>query len=631
MAVATITLFDFVTDATDTAVPNVKVRLTFGYNAATTADGILQPSVQETITDSTGKFTFSKVIPNDLIAPANTVYLIETPFRSYLVAPQSGNGSSQQSTAANVIVNNPLALAPYTGLTSLTVSGPITATGLVTAVGGEVISGGTGATLNASGDLAVRSITASSGSGPFSPTALAGGADYNAAVRIIGGAPWRDLTHPTYGLSTGGTAAANTTAITNALAAAAAGEILIAPPGTYNHNAVTWNKRVSMAGASGQGSVFNYSPTTGTAWTINPANQINDPRTFGFYNVALQGGAVGSGNFANATTGMNVACDYFHCVDVPSQQWGLGLTFGNNAFFLVFTRCDWQFNNQTLIFPSGLTGSGENIRWEDCTFVNSQTFTNAVQFNGNGDFYLNSPSIDNGQLAVTGLGANVRVFAGHFEVVGQNPSAAYISQTAGTLTIHGGTLLVPTGNTNLVNAMTFTDSGDAGNAAVYISGLHAFSNFAATACSISGGIHAFVFMDTQGSWSNGVVNQTTGTFITGSRTGSLIRTSGISGSISNQLDTTMVSGADASFNNAFTFTLTAARLIAVPINLTKGQRITFLPLQDGTGGWAVTWAAGFKGVTWSNTGNTAGKRSSVSFVADSTTTMIQDCAQAPWV
>jgi hypothetical protein len=141
MSVATISLWEAITDVADVPVPNATVTLAFGYNGATTADGLLQPSVRRLQTDSTGKVTFPKVIPNDLISPANTVYVITTPFSTYEVAPQSGNGSSQQSTAANVIVNAPLALAPYTGLSSLTVSGPITATGLVTAMGNESIYG----------------------------------------------------------------------------------------------------------------------------------------------------------------------------------------------------------------------------------------------------------------------------------------------------------------------------------------------------------------------------------------------------------------------------------------------------------------------------------------------------------
>jgi hypothetical protein len=137
MAVATISLFDTVTDSSDAAVPNALVTLTFGYNQATTSDGLLMPSVRQITTDATGKFTFSKVIPNDLISPANSVYQIDTPFRTYQVAPQSGNGASQQSTAANVIVNTPSPLAPATS----NVTGPLTVQGLLTAQAGLAVTG----------------------------------------------------------------------------------------------------------------------------------------------------------------------------------------------------------------------------------------------------------------------------------------------------------------------------------------------------------------------------------------------------------------------------------------------------------------------------------------------------------
>jgi hypothetical protein len=110
MAVATISLWEVITDTADAPVANVDVTLTFDYNGATTADGLLLPSVRRGTTDSTGRVTFAKVIPNDLISPANTVYIVQTPFRNYQVALQSGNGASQQSTAANVIVNAPGAI-----------------------------------------------------------------------------------------------------------------------------------------------------------------------------------------------------------------------------------------------------------------------------------------------------------------------------------------------------------------------------------------------------------------------------------------------------------------------------------------------------------------------------------------
>jgi hypothetical protein len=231
MAVQTISLFDIIVDSGGAPQANVTVTLSFGYNAATDADGLILPSQRTATTDGTGKWTIAKVIPNDLIAPSNTIYLVETPFRTYEVAPQSTNGASQQSTAANVIVNNPLGLAPYTGL----IGGAVTFTGLLTAQAGEVISGGTGATLTAAGALAVGSLTVSTGSGPYTPQGIAG--NVNGLLLDSGGAVI-NVQHPKYRAigtwdpvaGTGDAAASIQQAMTDV---SAAGGILFVPPGQY--------------------------------------------------------------------------------------------------------------------------------------------------------------------------------------------------------------------------------------------------------------------------------------------------------------------------------------------------------------------------------------------------------------
>lgn len=94
-------------------------------------------------------------------------------------------------------------------------------------------------------------------------------------------------------------------------------------------------------------------------------------------------------------------------------------------------------------------------------------------------------------------------------------------------------------------------------------------------------------------------------------------------------ETTLVSGVDATAGELVAVTLTAARLVGAPTNPSTGQRLTFTLVQDGTGGRAVTWNAAFK-VSWSDTGNTANKRSTISFNYDGTN-WNQDGAQTPYV
>lgn len=94
-------------------------------------------------------------------------------------------------------------------------------------------------------------------------------------------------------------------------------------------------------------------------------------------------------------------------------------------------------------------------------------------------------------------------------------------------------------------------------------------------------------------------------------------------------EATLIAGIDALLGNVYTVTLTAARLVAAPSNPLTGQRITFVFLQDATGGRAVTWNAVFK-QAWSDTGNTANKRSTISFIYDGTN-WNQDGAQSPYI
>lgn len=68
---------------------------------------------------------------------------------------------------------------------------------------------------------------------------------------------------------------------------------------------------------------------------------------------------------------------------------------------------------------------------------------------------------------------------------------------------------------------------------------------------------------------------------------------------------------DASLGDHAEVTLGGNRAIGTPTNPVDGQEITFSILQDGTGGRTLTWPTGAGNfvLTWSDTGNTANKRS----------------------
>lgn len=86
---------------------------------------------------------------------------------------------------------------------------------------------------------------------------------------------------------------------------------------------------------------------------------------------------------------------------------------------------------------------------------------------------------------------------------------------------------------------------------------------------------------------------------------------------------------DAALGYEFYVTLGGNRTMGAPTNPSTGQQITYVVIQDGTGGRTLAWNAVFK-VSWSDTGNTAGKRSTICFSYDGTN-WNQVGAQSPYI
>ena len=92
----------------------------------------------------------------------------------------------------------------------------------------------------------------------------------------------------------------------------------------------------------------------------------------------------------------------------------------------------------------------------------------------------------------------------------------------------------------------------------------------------------------------------------------------------------LVSGVDLTLGTVIgPVTLTAARLVGVPLNPLKGMRISIILVQGGAGAFAATWNAGFKGITGGTSGAT-GTRATFSFNYDGTNFDL-DGAQPTWV
>lgn len=87
---------------------------------------------------------------------------------------------------------------------------------------------------------------------------------------------------------------------------------------------------------------------------------------------------------------------------------------------------------------------------------------------------------------------------------------------------------------------------------------------------------------------------------------------------------------NASLGETPEVTLGGNRTMGAPTNLWKGKRLRYVVIQDGTGGRTLAWNAVFK-QAWSDTGNTAGKRSTIDFYCYDGTNLVQVGAQGPYL
>jgi hypothetical protein len=101
------------------------------------------------------------------------------------------------------------------------------------------------------------------------------------------------------------------------------------------------------------------------------------------------------------------------------------------------------------------------------------------------------------------------------------------------------------------------------------------------------------------------------------------------GLVQTPTEAVLVSGIDGRLGGTVQVTLTAARVVGLPLNRVAGRRYRFEFIQGGAGGFAVTWNAAYK-KTWSDVGNVTGARSSIEFEDDGVN-LNQVGAQAPYV
>lgn len=191
----------------------------------------------------------------------------------------------------------------------------------------------------------------------------------------------------------------------NNLLPSTGGQIVIAA-GTHNYSTpilladgTVAHKTVRITGAGRWSTVLNYTPTTGTAFTLDVSNadQIGPALEYltisgaghGNSTVGFQLGSVngGSGAFVN---NLNV------------QGFGTGVRIGNLTFRTLFQQCWIGENGVTLSFPDLANPGAEQMVFSACSFNSNVGGLNSpVNLNGSmGDIIFNACSFDDAQLNV---------------------------------------------------------------------------------------------------------------------------------------------------------------------------------------------------------------------------------------
>jgi hypothetical protein len=126
----------------------------------------------------------------------------------------------------------------------------------------------------------------------------------------------------------------------------------------------------------GPGTCLSYAGSSGTAMTFqsigSPITVAGQAFGVGLRDITLQGTNPSDSNtglFLNGVAG-------FTAFNVNVMQFGTGVTFGNNTFVVNWEGGSFRYNSSNLVYPNGLTNSGENL-----SFVNT-TFTNGAQSDG---------------------------------------------------------------------------------------------------------------------------------------------------------------------------------------------------------------------------------------------------------
>jgi hypothetical protein len=203
--------------------------------------------------------------------------------------------------------------------------------------------------------------------------------------------------------------------INHAIAAVGCGEVLV-PKGTYTVKTTIRKPRcVNLRGQSAYGTILNWPSTSGIALVIAdhadhsqyPEGEISDLTIKGSGKDSTGTGIYVGGDPKSDPDGWG---DHQNLNRVRVFDWGTGVSWGNNAWSMTIMESLISNNKTGLLYPAGLTNSGESINVISTSTQNNHM---ALDLPGFADFYFSHCRCDFNDTCGTVTSA---IFVGeHFE------------------------------------------------------------------------------------------------------------------------------------------------------------------------------------------------------------------------
>jgi hypothetical protein len=387
------------------------------------------------------------------------------------------------------------------------------------------------------------------------------------------------------------------------------------PPGVYliSSALTVATPGMTLQGAGGRTSggiaacQINYSPATGSR-VIDARNTIGlQIRDIFFFAT--------SSSYAGVVLDLSGASTFATARDC---QFVLGGTTAGSVGLSLDQAIDCSFTNCTFIRGAIQTQLGSVGVCTGCTFSKCRWSINVASM-----------------IAMQGTADGLSLYSPTVEMSSLNISSTLINLQA---TSRGVLIAQPTivdsGSSSTGTSIAFAGNGlkiegaymDAHSTMVHVSIANSSTGIDIDASNYFAGGTTAVALGTGtsgvrlGPFTTTATNAFTGTPGSGSETligGNLRLYEAFQRSSQTPTEAVLVSGVNATAGEHVEVTLTAARLVGAPLNPATGQHLYFTLIQNATGGFAVTWNAVFK-VSWSDTGNTSAKRSTVGFWFDGT-------------